>query len=97
MQTLDIDRDYLRNCLLELLRMPGPTGMTDGVVQLVCEKLDELDIEYEVTRRGAIRANLPGKVHSPDRAIAAHLDTLGAMVKNLKSNGRLEVASIGTW
>jgi len=97
MQPLDIDRDYLRDCLLKLLQLPSPTGMTDKVVQFVCEKLSELEIDYEVTRRGAIRANLPGKIHSPDRAIAAHLDTLGAMVKNLKSNGRLEVASVGTW
>ena len=97
MKPLEIDREYLRNCLLELLHIPSPTGMTDPVVQYVCEKLADLDIEYEVTRRGAIRANLPGRIHSPDRAIAAHLDTLGAMVKNLKSNGRLEVVSIGTW
>lgn len=97
MQNLDINRDYLRNCLLELLQIPSPTGMTDQVVQYVCEKLAGLDIDYEVTRRGAIRANLPGKIHSPDRAIAAHLDTLGAMIKNLKSNGRLEVTGIGTW
>jgi peptidase M42 family hydrolase len=97
LQKLDIDHDYLRNCLLELLQIPSPTGMTDQVVQYVCEKLSDLEIDYEVTRRGAIRANLPGKIHSPDRAIAAHLDTLGAMIKNLKSNGRLEVTGIGTW
>lgn len=97
MQKLEIDLEYLRSCLLELLQIPSPTGMTDRVVQFVCEKLTELDIDHEVTRRGAIRANLPGRIHSPDRAIAAHLDTLGAMVKNLKSNGRLEVVSIGTW
>lgn len=97
MQLLDIDRDYLRECLLQLLQIPSPTGMTDGAVQFICEKLDELEIDYEVTRRGAIRANLPGEIHSPDRAIAAHLDTLGAMVKNLKTDGRLEVASVGTW
>lgn len=97
MKNLDIDRHYLRDTLLELLNTPSPTGMTDLVVQVVCHKLEAMDIEYELTRRGAIRANLPGKVHSPDRGIAAHLDTLGAMVKNLKSNGRLEVVSVGTW
>ncbi|AKH19104.1 osmoprotectant NAGGN system M42 family peptidase [Sedimenticola thiotaurini] len=97
MRVLDIDRTYLRETLLELLQVPSPTGMTDTVVQLVCQKLEAIGVEYELTRRGAIRANLTGKVHSPDRAIAAHLDTLGAMVKNLKSNGRLEVVSVGTW
>ncbi|MEZ5537041.1 MAG: osmoprotectant NAGGN system M42 family peptidase [Thiolinea sp.] len=97
MQTIDIDRKYLRRTLLELLEIPSPTGMTDAAVQYVCHQLTEMGIEYELTRRGAIRANLIGKVHSPDRAIAAHLDTLGAMVKNLKPNGRLQVVSVGTW
>ncbi|MBY6224089.1 osmoprotectant NAGGN system M42 family peptidase [Ferrimonas balearica] len=95
--TLTLDRDYLKHTLLALLNTPSPTGMTDAVVQLVCQHLEQLGIEYELTRRGAIRANLPGQVHSPDRAIAAHLDTLGAMVKQLKPNGRLEVVSVGTW
>jgi peptidase M42 family hydrolase len=97
MKPINIDLDYTRSTLLELLHTPSPTGMTDAVVQLCCNKLEELDIEYELTRRGAIRATLPGAVHSPDRAIAAHLDTLGAMVKNLKENGRLEVVPVGTW
>lgn len=97
MKILNIDRTYLRETLLELLHVPSPTGMTDSVVQLVCQKLEAMGVEYELTRRGAIRANLYGEVHSPDRAIAAHLDTLGAMVKNLKPNGRLEVVSVGTW
>ncbi|WP_198150867.1 hypothetical protein [Caldimonas taiwanensis] len=33
--------------------------------------------------------------HSPDRAIVAHLDTRGAMVKQLKPNGRLELVPMG--
>ncbi len=97
MKYIEIDRTYLRETLLDLLQTPSPTGMTDAVVQLVCHKLEKLGIAYELTRRGAIRANLPGRVHSPDRGVAAHLDTLGAMVKNLKPNGRLEVVSVGTW
>ena len=52
---------------------------------------------YKLTRRGAIRAILPGTARSPRRAIAAHLDTLGAMVKALKPNGRLEIVPIGFW
>ena len=93
----EIDVTYLRDTLRELLLVPSPTGMTDDVVQLCCRKLDELGIRYELTRRGAIRATLPGASYSPDRAIAAHLDTLGAMVKRLKDNGRIEVVPVGTW
>mgnify|MGYP006272920359 CR=1 FL=1 len=93
----DIDLEYLQNTLHELLLVPSPTGLTDDVVQLCCRKLEELGIHYELTRRGAIRATLPGRRYSPDRSIAAHLDTLGAMVKRLKDNGRIEVVPVGTW
>ncbi len=92
-----IDLDYVKNLLNELLNIPSPTGLTDTVVNRVCEELNALGISHELTRKGAIRANLKGKQESPDRAIVAHLDTLGAMVKNLKSNGRLEIVPIGTW
>ncbi len=97
MKRLDIDRSYLRRVLEELLVIPSPTGMTDDVVQYCCQELAQMGIEFELTRRGAIRATLPGRRSSPDRAIVAHLDTLGAMVTGLRDNGRPALAPIGTW
>lgn len=92
-----IDEAYLRDILERLLNTPSPSGMTDDIVKLVCAELEKLDIRYELTRRGAIRATITGTQESPRRAIAAHLDTLGAMVKGLKRNGRLRVVPIGHW
>ncbi|MCC0011544.1 MAG: osmoprotectant NAGGN system M42 family peptidase [Hyphomicrobiaceae bacterium] len=97
MQRLEIDIAYLSRVLARLLRTPSPTGFTDAVVALVCEELRALDLPLELTRRGAIRANIAGVQSSPDRAIVTHVDTLGAMVKGLKDNGRLEIVPIGTW
>lgn len=97
MKKLKIDSDYLVTTLKELLEIPSPSGYTDSIVHCVGSKLKELDIPFELTRRGAIRANLEGEFSSPDRAIVAHVDTLGASVKALKDNGRLSVAPIGTW
>ena len=97
MQRLEIDIAYLSRVLARLLRTPSPTGFTDAVVALVCEELRALDLPLELTRRGAIRANITGVQSSPDRAIVTHVDTLGAMVKGLKDNGRLEIVPIGTW
>lgn len=97
MEKLRVDSDYLWQVLLQLLEVPSPTGYTDAIVHKVGALLDELNIPFEVTRRGAIRAHLSGEGGGPSRAIAAHLDTLGAMVRGLKDNGRLSVAPIGTW
>lgn len=97
MKSLDPDGSYMLNLLVELLEIPSPSGYTDNIVHRVAEELKRLRIDFELTRRGAIRANLAGKQSSPDRAVVAHLDTLGAMVSALRQNGRLGVCPIGTW
>jgi peptidase M42 family hydrolase len=97
MKKLDIDRVYLLEVLLRLLAIPSPSGYTDNVVHYVGTELEKLGVSYEMTRRGAIRATLPGRESRPKRALVAHLDTLGIMVTNLKPNGRLGATPIGTW
>ncbi len=97
MTRLNIDVEYLADILRRLLETPSPSGYTDAIARLACEELGRLGVEYEMTRRGAIRARLPGKDVKPARAIIAHLDTLGAQVKGLKNDGRLELAPIGHW
>ncbi len=92
-----IDNVYLQEILLQLLDIPSPTGYTDRIVHFIGEELERLKVPFELTRRGAIRATLEGKQRSPDRAIVSHLDTLGAMVTQLKHNGRLAITMIGTW
>ena len=97
MQKLHIDQTYVLDILVKLLRTPSPSGYTDRIVHIMSHQLEELGIDFELTRRGAIRATLKGELSSPDRAIVAHLDTLGAMVKGLKPNGRVEVVPVGHW
>ena len=97
MQDLPIDEAYLLDTLRRLLNTPSPTGMTDVLVGQVCDELESLDIPFELTRRGAIRATLKGVANAPQRALVGHLDTLGAMVKDIRPNGRLELVPIGTW
>jgi putative aminopeptidase FrvX len=81
--TLSIDHEYLKSTLLKLLEVHSPTGYTDPIVREACRLLEDLGLDFELTRRGAIRATLSGRQQSPDRAIVAHLDTTGAMVKEL--------------
>lgn len=92
-----VDLAYLKARLAELLNTPSPTGYTDEAVRLLGRELDRLGLEYEMTRRGAIRARVPGRAPRPARAIVAHVDTLGAQVKAVKDGGRLELVPIGHW
>ena len=96
MKRLDIDEEYLQEILLELLRTPSPSGRTDAVMQIIGDHLDALGLPVSVTRRGVIRATLAGRRHDSSRAVVVHADTIGAMVKRLKPDGRLEVVPVGT-
>ena len=93
----DVDHGYLISVLKQLLSIPSPSGYTENVSRYVVEELTRIGLKAELTRRGAIRAILPGRQKQPKRAIVSHLDTLGAMVNDLKENGRLSVQPIGTW
>ncbi|MCY1665867.1 osmoprotectant NAGGN system M42 family peptidase [Rhizobium sp. SL86] len=95
--TIDIDEDYLLDQLKALLLINSPTGYTDQVVIHCSKELERLGLTPELTRRGAIRAVRQGSRRKGARAIVAHVDTLGAQVKAIKENGRLELVPIGHW
>jgi peptidase M42 family hydrolase len=97
MKRLPVDTDYLLAQLRRLLDIPSPTGYTDTIVRHVTGELERLGLRPELTRRGAIRAIYKGREARPARAIITHVDTLGAQVKLLKDNGRLELVPIGHW
>ncbi|NEE01804.1 osmoprotectant NAGGN system M42 family peptidase [Phytoactinopolyspora halotolerans] len=96
MDRLEIDLDYMRNVMLELLRTPSPSGRTDAVMQIIGDHLAELGLPMQVTRRGVLRATLRGETSDTARAVAVHADTIGCMVKRVKENGRIEVVPVGT-
>jgi peptidase M42 family hydrolase len=97
MRLPNIDCDYLKEQLARLLSIPSPTGYTDTIVRYLSEELERLGIPYSLTRRGAILALYRGRTVEGARAIVTHLDTLGATVKMIKDNGRLELVPIGSW
>jgi peptidase M42 family hydrolase len=96
-EPITIDPEYLTDHLKALLAIPSPTGFTDEAVRYTARELERLGLEVMLTRRGAIRALRPGIARRSARGLVSHLDTLGAQVKQLKDNGRLELVPIGHW
>ncbi|HAN52086.1 MAG TPA: osmoprotectant NAGGN system M42 family peptidase, partial [Pseudomonas sp.] len=60
-------------------------------------RLPGLGLPCERTVRGTIRAKLKGRRYSPDRAVAAHFGTIGAIVREIHDTGRLGLAPVGCW
>ena len=96
-QDFYVDQSYIKNILKDMLAIPSPSGFTDQMVHYVSSCLEQMEVPFELTRRGAIRATLKGNVSGAARAIVSHVDTIGAMVRILKPNGRLGIKMIGHW
>jgi peptidase M42 family hydrolase len=96
-ELLPVDRDYMVDLLLRLLRQPSPTGRTDEIMRMLGEEAEALGLPVRLTRRGVLHAALRGEQADLERAVIVHADTIGCMVKAIKPNGRLRVVPVGTW
>lgn len=81
--------------ITDLVSIPSPSGNTNEVITFVEKYLAELQIKTIRNRKGGLIATIEGKDSSKHRILTAHVDTLGAMVKEVKSNGRLKIDLIG--
>ena len=91
-----IDPDYLIRILTGLLTTPSPTGYTEKAIAYLEAALQEFPaLKLSRTRKGALLATWEGATNAAPRALTAHADTLGAMVKEIKSNGRLRLTKLG--
>jgi putative aminopeptidase FrvX len=79
-----------------LCQIPSPTGYTHAAIDYVEAELARLGVSASRTVKGALVAKLPGGVAAHGvRTLSAHVDTLGAMVKEITDNGRLKLTRIG--
>jgi putative aminopeptidase FrvX len=90
-----VDTQYLLHFLTGLLNTPSPTGYADQAVLYVGLAMQEFPVHLSRTHKGALLATWPGRRNDASRGLTAHVDTLGAMVKEIKPNGRLKLTKIG--
>ncbi|MBU0935781.1 MAG: M42 family metallopeptidase [Spirochaetes bacterium] len=79
--------------ITDLCRIPSPSGFTRQAEEYVFSALTALGFKPEYSRKRSIRVKLGG-AGSP-LLLAAHVDTLGAMVRSIGSKGALRISKIG--
>ncbi|MBQ3437078.1 MAG: M42 family metallopeptidase, partial [Fusobacterium sp.] len=92
---MQIDLKYILDKTVELLAIPSPVGYTDLAIDWVKNELDSLGFKYTLTKKGALISYVKGENSDYRKMISAHVDTLGAVVKKIKNNGRLEITNTG--
>lgn len=95
-RSLNIDSRYMIDFLVNLLKIPSPTGHTEEAINYVRDRMGELRLDTRLNNKGALVASWKGKASNRPRAMTAHVDTLGAMVKEIDpGTGRLLLTRIG--
>ncbi len=80
---------------VEILAVDSPTGYTKKAAELVKDELEALGFKAFITEKGGVAADLGGEDENNALLLEAHLDTLGGMVAEVKSNGRLRITPLG--
>ena len=93
-----IDRiyaDFAWKQAAELLSIDSPSGFTAKAARWVRDAFENLGFAAHITTKGGVIVDLGGEDDKDGLMLAAHGDTLGAMVSQVKGNGRLKLTSLG--
>jgi len=78
--------------LRDLIAIDSPSGYTEAATDYIMNTLRSYGWSPERTHKGAVRVSLGKK---PVVSIAAHTDTLGAMVSGINGNGTVQFTLLG--
>lgn len=87
--------DYAWEQAAALLAVDSPSGYTAAAADWVKKAFSALGFEAKLTAKGGVLADLGGMDNENGLLLAAHADTLGAMVAEVKGNGRLRLTPLG--
>ena len=79
----------------ELLAIDSPSGYTAKAAAWVKGAFEKLGFDAKITVKGGVLIDLGGEDVNDGLLLEAHGDTLGAMVAEVKGNGRLRLTPLG--
>ena len=92
---IEFDLDYFKKISAEIFNCDSPTGYTFNVINLIKKHVLEFGFDAKILNNGALEVNIKGDDSSKVLATSAHCDTLGLMVRSIKSNGNLALTKLG--
>ena len=87
--------DYILTQLKALMAIDSPSGYTKEVTDYLMAQYKEMGYSPKKTVKGGVLVELGGEEKENALFMEAHVDTLGAMVAEIKADGRLRLTPIG--
>ena len=91
----DTYADYAWEQTAALLAIDSPSGFTAAAAGWVLEQFRAMGFDAQMTTKGGVLVDLGGENAANGLLLEAHADTLGAMVAQIKGNGRLKLTALG--
>ena len=87
--------DFAWEQTVSLLAIDSPSGYTRAAAEWVKQAFEQLGFTATITVKGGVIIDLGGKDENDGLLLEAHADTLGAMVAQIKGDGRLKMTALG--
>lgn len=92
---IELNRDFTLNLLEKIINIPSPTGFCMQVMEHIENTSSECGYKFEKNKKGNGIIEIEGLDNNYCVGIPVHVDTLGAMVRSINSDGTLKFTSIG--
>ncbi len=92
---MQINTENILNKMKKYLEIPSPGGFTKEATLEVKKDFEMYGLKTKLTNKGALIATLEGENDEEHVMITAHIDTLGCMVNDITSDGKLKYKKVG--
>lgn len=88
--------DYITKTIQTLVNIPSPSGFTKMAMDFVREEVERFGYTCEMSQKGGLIITVEGREKGTNTiGLSAHVDTLGAMVRSIDSDGTLRFTMVG--
>ncbi|NFE96440.1 M42 family metallopeptidase [Clostridium botulinum] len=92
---MNINKEYILKTAQEILEFNSPTGFCFDIMKKIEEIAKGFGYKFETTRKGCGIITVKGESDEEVIGLSAHVDTLGAMVRSITSDGKLKFTLLG--
>ncbi|MBZ9691156.1 M42 family metallopeptidase [Clostridium sp. M14] len=92
---MNINKEYILKTAKEILEFNSPTGFCFDIMKKIEEIAKGFGYKFETTRKGCGIITVKGESDEEVIGLSAHVDTLGAMVRSITSDGKLKFTLLG--
>ncbi|MVX66098.1 M20/M25/M40 family metallo-hydrolase [Clostridium chromiireducens] len=92
---LSINKEFILSIAEEILEFDSPTGFCFEIIDKIRNIVGSLGYSFELTNKGCGIITVNGASNERVIGLSAHVDTLGAMVRSITSDGKLKFSLLG--